>query len=252
MAFGIARKTYHQGDRLSASDFNRVSRAARKASLYTTSQGGVQGLESTGTITYAVSKLYTPASTGAVCSLVGIDGKSLYLAKAEEPPFCILLHTAQPNDLVTVATSGGPWLTIVDGSSESIERGDLLSPTEAGLVTKEDGTNFYAVEDEYTSDGIRFVRVTFAAAGKGDPGYDGSTIGSIALGEAADTTSWTRATGPVGNTLSEVRQWRTYYGPSESQILYGYWRTTVYDALGIYSISAETRRVIDTPDQACT
>jgi len=165
MAFGIARKTYHQGDRLSASDFNRVSRAARKASLYTTSQGGVQGLESTGTITYAVSKLSTSASTGAVCSLVGIDGRSLYLAKAEEPPFCILLHTAQPNDLVTVATSGGPWLTIVDGGSESIERGDLLSPTEAGLVTKEDGTDFYAVEDEYTSDGIRFVRVTFAAGG---------------------------------------------------------------------------------------
>ena len=91
----------------------------------------------------------------------------------------------------------------------------------------------------------------FLGGGVTSAGYDDSTIGSTGETEAADTTSWQRAGDPVGATLSLTWLWRQAYAESGDQKLYAYYRTTVFDNAGIYSVSLETRVIIDTPVEDC-
>lgn len=86
-----------------------------------------------------------------------------------------------------------------------------------------------------------------AFSGGGNPGYDGTALGSTSESEAALTDSWTRATGPVGLTLALTWIWRQGYDETGTQVIYVYYRTTTYDRVGIYSVSVETRVLIDVP-----
>lgn len=82
--------------------------------------------------------------------------------------------------------------------------------------------------------------------------YGNTAIGSTNENEAAATDSWQRATGPVGATLTKAQVWRFAYNEAGDEKLYAFYRTEVHDAVGVYSISAETRVTIDIPEDCGT
>ena len=79
-----------------------------------------------------------------------------------------------------------------------------------------------------------------------DPGAAVDTIGSAAEGdEAAETSTWTTGS---DNGLAIWVQTRAAYYDTGDMKLYGYFRLMTYDKYGrLYSVSAETRVIIDTP-----
>ena len=79
-----------------------------------------------------------------------------------------------------------------------------------------------------------------------NPGADVTTLGAAEEGsETASTDTWTN-TGAIG--LSEWYQTRTVYNDAGDEVLYEYFRKRTYDQYGrLYSVSAETRVIVDTP-----
>jgi hypothetical protein len=175
-------------------------------------------------------------------SIIGVgegDGRYMRITVAGEAPYAIVLQPIATGRVGWIAVTGGPWMVPVNGT---VAVGDRLLPT-VGLAYCEVDDSGPLMALGTNADGRCWV--VFAAGGGGnDPGYEDNTVGTTALGETADAGSWTRpgGAGPIGHTLTEVRMWRTYYNNVN---LYGYWRSTVHDVLGIYSISAETRAIID-------
>jgi len=80
----------------------------------------------------------------------------------------------------------------------------------------------------------------------GDP----ATIGSTGETEAADTDTWDRDDPPADKYgVESIELYRIAYDDSGDEKLYAYYRTKTYDNIGrLVSISAETRVIIDTPE----
>ena len=78
-------------------------------------------------------------------------------------------------------------------------------------------------------------------------GYPGTTIGTTVESDAPDTTSWTRAFGPMGSTMTLRKLYRISYMAQGAQRLYGFYRDETFDDIGLYNVSGETAVIIDTP-----
>jgi hypothetical protein len=88
-----------------------------------------------------------------------------------------------------------------------------------------------------------------AFVGGGRPAYGNATIGSVTLTDTASPTIWQRQPDVVGETMTLTIMTRWTYNSGGGQKLYGFFRNLVLDALGLYSVSAETRVTIDTPGE---
>lgn len=138
--------------------------------------------------------------------------------------------------------TGGAWTdgirSITVSGTPSF--GDRLGSTEDSYHAQEDGAGpLVYLGSSYAM---------FQSTG-GRPAYGDATIGSQTLSETASAVSWQREATPVGETFTFIFMPRWTYSSSGNQTLYGFFRAVKMDALGLYSISAETRVTIDTPGE---
>ena len=175
---------------------------------------------------------------------VGREGSLSFLSGGSEYAYISLLDLRYTGQDYLVMSIVGPNLVNIHGSSVRLTRDnggyvtcfDHPTPTDEGLTAT--STALQVATVGYVND--KAGGAPLAPTSYTDLSVSGE--GSV----AAQTNSWTY---DGTNGVKVTEQTRTYYDhTATSPVLYGYYRTKTYDKSGrLYSVSAETRYVIDQP-----
>jgi hypothetical protein len=186
-----------------------------------------------------------------------VPGNGMYLSGANTLDFstngtnAISVSSGQVTtvkNLIDTGLATASTLIGTDGSKKLIS----YSPTNSIHFNGVTPTNLELVGDS-GSPGNYFAYKTNGSGTKswysdiaqspGSPTAVGSTSGTD---ETADSGTWTAGTAGIA-----LETWRTSYNSAGDKKLYGFHRTLTFDLTGrLYSVGAETRVTIDTPD-AC-
>ena len=165
-----------------------------------------------------------------------ITGEHLPLG-ASSPPDLVQMNEDDPADFLSAKVAGS--IIPNDDNRLMLDGEEMLDGKEVPP-----GENKVYGTDEEGTKGWQDASV----GAPEDPGAEVDTIGSAAEGdEAAETSTW-EAGNESEHGLAVWVQTRTAYYDTGDMKLYGYFRLMTYDKYGrLYSVSAETRVIIDTP-----